>query len=506
MLENLLRDRYPIQSLLGRKTRRRTFLANDLETRSPVVIKLLLFGPDFTWDDLKLFEREAETLKSLDHAAIPKYLVFFEVDTKSGKGFALVQSYIEARSLQDWVQSGRAFSEAEIKAIATELLTILDYLHTRQPPVIHRDIKPSNVLLGVGEACAKRTRNSLGQVYLVDFGSVQTAQQGGTITVVGTYGYMPPEQFGGKTSHASDLYSTGATLIYLATGQHPNELPQKEMRILFDNQVNLKPALIDWLHWLTEPSLELRLPSAKQALAALEKPRESALTIARKPIGSKVQVTNTRQKLEILIPPPRRRLFVGIMTIGFAIIAWKPLMKLVMFWYDISLITWDDGGETFALVGSICLGLGLWGLWGLWRFFFTLSRQMRLRITYHEISLAHELFGIRCLPARTATRQEITSIEFVRLVYFRDNGESCPTFQPEINIWAGTKKFELSNGCYLKAPELDWLAQTLSSWLNLPITHYPSPKTRKNNADHDNLRPCTSQETGFLAKINVLKP
>lgn len=155
MLGNLLRDRYHIQSLLGRKTGRRTFLATDLETRSPVVIKLLLFGPDFTWEDLKLFEREAETLKSLDHPAIPTYLDFFEVNMKSGKGFALVQSYIEARSLQDWVQSGRTFSEAEIKAIALNLLTILDYLHTRQPPVIYQDIKPSNVF---GRSlCQRRT-------------------------------------------------------------------------------------------------------------------------------------------------------------------------------------------------------------------------------------------------------------------------------------------------------------------------------------------------------------
>ena len=54
----VLRDRYRIQSLLGRQTGRRTFLASDLQTSLPVVVKLLLFGPDFTWDHLKLFERE----------------------------------------------------------------------------------------------------------------------------------------------------------------------------------------------------------------------------------------------------------------------------------------------------------------------------------------------------------------------------------------------------------------------------------------------------------------
>lgn len=102
-------DRYRIQSLLGRQTGRRTFLASDLQTDSTVVIKLLLFGPDFTWDELKLFEREAETLKQLNHTVIPQYLNSFEADTELGKGFVLVQTYIEAKSLQGWMDAGRTW-------------------------------------------------------------------------------------------------------------------------------------------------------------------------------------------------------------------------------------------------------------------------------------------------------------------------------------------------------------------------------------------------------------
>ena len=98
-----MHDRYQLKSLLGHKTGRRTFLAQDLVTQENVVVKLMLFNVDFIWDDLKLFEREVEVLKSLDLAAIPQYLDSFEADTELGKGFALVQTYIEARSLQDWV-------------------------------------------------------------------------------------------------------------------------------------------------------------------------------------------------------------------------------------------------------------------------------------------------------------------------------------------------------------------------------------------------------------------
>ena len=121
LIGKVIRDRYHIQSLLGRQTGRRTFLANDLQRGVSVVVKLLLFNPDFTWEDLKLFEREAEVLKSLDHQAIPKYLDYFEIETELGKGFALVQTYIEARALQDWIQSGRTFNEEDLKAIARQL-------------------------------------------------------------------------------------------------------------------------------------------------------------------------------------------------------------------------------------------------------------------------------------------------------------------------------------------------------------------------------------------------
>ncbi|NJM85727.1 MAG: serine/threonine protein kinase, partial [Leptolyngbyaceae cyanobacterium RM2_2_21] len=101
-----LHNRYQIQSLLGRQVGRRTFLAHDCSSQTPVVLKLLLFGLESTWEDLKLFEREAMTLKALDHAAIPKYLDSFEIDTDLGKGFALVQSYLKARSLQAWAETG----------------------------------------------------------------------------------------------------------------------------------------------------------------------------------------------------------------------------------------------------------------------------------------------------------------------------------------------------------------------------------------------------------------
>lgn len=274
MTDQTLIGRYEIQKQLGKNPGRKTLLAFDRQTQEFVVVKLLTFAEDFEWQSLKLFEREAEVLKSLDHPAIPCYLDYFEVE----RGFALVQSYINARSLEEHVRSGRTFNESEVQHIANALLEILAYLHDRIPSVIHRDIKPSNILL------AEKTEDNVGQVYLIDFGSVQTAVSvpQGTITIVGTYGYMPMEQFGGQTVPASDFYSLGATLIYLITGRHPTELPQDDGRIAFEQVTNLSSELATWLQLMTEPSLKRRPKSAKSALDILRNKCCDALDLKKR--------------------------------------------------------------------------------------------------------------------------------------------------------------------------------------------------------------------------------
>lgn len=167
------------------------------------------------------------------------------------RGFALVQTYLDAPSLETVIQSGRKFTEAEAIELAERLLSILTYLHTQHPPVIHRDIKPSNILLG------NRSGNSIGDVYLVDFGSVQNIgnKHSGTITIVGSYGYIPLEQFGGQALPASDLYSLGMTLIYLLTGTHPAELARVNGQVKFTAEISGN--FNRWLTKMTQPHLDL---------------------------------------------------------------------------------------------------------------------------------------------------------------------------------------------------------------------------------------------------------
>ncbi|WP_245912211.1 serine/threonine protein kinase [Brunnivagina elsteri] len=359
----ILNERYQVINELGRQTGRRTFLSLDLQNQQKVVVKVLYLGQDFDWQDLKLFEREAETLKSLNHPQIPRYLDYFELETTNDKGFGLVQTYVAAKSLEEQLQAGRRFSESEIKELAISLLKILNYLHQQQPSIIHRDIKPSNILL------TNRSGNSVGEVYLVDFGSVQNiaAQEGGTITVVGTYGYMPPEQFGGRTKPASDLYSLGATLIYLMTGLHPTELPQQDLRIQFPQVGDISRKFSNWLEWMTEPSLQQRFASAQIALNAIKNPpprtniTQSLKPTLSKPRGSRISLIKTTDKLTIILPPTGFGIgliaLISCLTpfaIGFTFFS-TGLSSIVTANIFISLFVWLLQGSAIAAISFLVL-------------------------------------------------------------------------------------------------------------------------------------------------------
>jgi serine/threonine protein kinase len=315
--DTILADRYQIEELLSQKAGRRTFLAKDLQSQLPVIIKLLRFGDGFEWDDLKLFEREAATLKHLDHPEIPKYLDYFEVNEVNTHGFALVQSYIAAPSLATLVASGRKFSEAEIIELSDRLLDLLTYLHQQAPPVIHRDIKPSNILLG------NRSGNSIGDVYLVDFSSVQTVakKEEGTITIVGSYGYIPLEQFGGQATTASDLYSLGMTLIYLLTGTHPAELSQVDGRVKFSAEIS--KGFERWLEKMTHPHLDKRFDSAKTAQLALKSEDGSYGSFEQlKPANTQIRLYRDRNRLQITWQTSQRSSFSLVALMFYALVVW----------------------------------------------------------------------------------------------------------------------------------------------------------------------------------------
>ena len=261
MAGQLLGDRYEIEEELGKQAGRRTVLARDLTTNIQVVVKLLFLDDELDPEDLKLFGREVETLQSIDHPCIPKFLEYFEEILPMSHAIALVQTYVPGKSFQQIIDRGRTFTEPEVKQMGVILLKILSHLHSQNPPILHRDLKPSSIVLGSDR-----------RPHLVDFGSVKMlkSMESVNFTMVGTYGYMPPEQFSGRTVLASDLYSLGMTLIAMLTGKSPTDLPRQKGYYDLSSSGDLSSSFVTWLHSITETNLTRRLKSVEEALQMLK--------------------------------------------------------------------------------------------------------------------------------------------------------------------------------------------------------------------------------------------
>jgi len=226
----IIGDRYSILYILGQGGIGITYAAEDLKTGEKVALKAVSLRRTDDLKVLELFEREARILAQVQHPAIPRYIDYFEVGKRRDRFFYLAQQLAEGQSLARLIENGWHPPATEVRWMANQILDILVYLQHLVPPVIHRDIKPQNII-----------RRDDGQIFLVDFGAVQDVYHqtitGGS-TVVGTYGYMAPEQFRGKAVLATDLYGLGATIIYLLTSKSPTDLPQRKLKIDFDIYFN----------------------------------------------------------------------------------------------------------------------------------------------------------------------------------------------------------------------------------------------------------------------------
>jgi serine/threonine protein kinase len=246
---------------MGAGAQAHTYLAKDEQAESGrvVVVKQLALGRkgDHTWKKFDLFEREVRTLEGLRHPGIPRFLASFESEPGT---FNLVMERAPGATLRAYAAKVR-FTDAELVDILRRVLDILTYLHGLNPPVVHRDIKPANLV-----------RDKNGHVSLVDFGGVRDVlRPDGGSTMVGTFGYMAPEQLHGQSQPATDLYALGATIVALAGGVEPEAVPRKGLRMdLGRHLAKLNPRLRAILTAMTEPDPDDRPQSAAAVLEMLD--------------------------------------------------------------------------------------------------------------------------------------------------------------------------------------------------------------------------------------------
>jgi hypothetical protein len=213
---NIVHSRYEIVKPIGSGGLSRTLLArvkDSADSEREVVLKKITLptggGKEILRRALENVRKEADLLKSLEHPQIVKCEdIFIE-----GKNVFICLQYVAGKTLRELIAENGPLEESVATDLGLQIIGILEYLHEQEPPIIHRDLTPDNLIVDAD-----------GRVTLIDFNVAQQNEGIETHSVVGKRNYIPPEQFCGKWSVKSDIYSFGCCMHWLLTGEDPEPI------------------------------------------------------------------------------------------------------------------------------------------------------------------------------------------------------------------------------------------------------------------------------------------
>jgi serine/threonine-protein kinase len=212
--DRIVAGQYQVMRLLGEGASGRVWLVRDLKERGNrwALKELTPGGSELSpRESRELVAKEIRFLRSLKHPGLPKLV---DVIEENGIEYVVMER-IEGFTLEQvCANQGGRLKPPDVVNWGTQAARILNYLHSRTPAVVFRDVKPSNLMLDAD-----------GAIRLIDLGIARTFNptRPGDTHCIGTPGYCPPEQYQGRTSPATDVYATGATMFNLLSGEDPEK-------------------------------------------------------------------------------------------------------------------------------------------------------------------------------------------------------------------------------------------------------------------------------------------
>lgn len=305
---NVWGGRYAVDGVLGRGGQGTTFTGVDNKTGARVALKMFDLGKAKEWKAHELFDREVQTLKHISHALMPQFIDVITDDDTGAR--VLVMTQVPGEPLDAVVRRDGPLSEAALWTTLVDVADVLGALHGAPSPVVHRDLKPHNLI-----------RRPDGKVALVDFGGVGRVRGEAGSTVVGTFGYMAPEQLYGAQTPATDLYALGATLLHLATGMEPEALPRDGLRLDVDAAApHLSPRLRALLKKLVSPEPSERPADARALLDALHRIATDVHTAQDGPVPQIVDDDSSDRVRRMQQVGGDADLWVGIVSMVFGLV------------------------------------------------------------------------------------------------------------------------------------------------------------------------------------------
>ena len=203
--------RYPVKGVIGAGAMGVVYLGFDPEIARPVAIKTIrkhLIEDGHGGSTLAArFRVEAQAAGRLSH---PGIVTVYDVGDDDDCAY-IAMEYVAGQSLREYLSRGWRFTASEVASLLIQLLDALGEAHARG--VLHRDIKPANLLI-----------TDTGRLKVTDFGiaRIESTQFTRTESVLGSPGYMAPEQYtGGEVDRRVDIFSAGVVLYRLLTGRMP---------------------------------------------------------------------------------------------------------------------------------------------------------------------------------------------------------------------------------------------------------------------------------------------